>query len=241
MIKQPRGGYLNPRDFQVIQLESKADLAELESINAGLVGSVVDYMTRFMLGTRAEEAFLVSMMGAGKIGQESQCAKLISKIKGLDDESLNAAAMVVGYDVCFRVGPTGYQPVETIVLDRSTRYNIKAMIERSLDFFKQYGPIVVDGFTFEGGYTKMVSSGDGDFLTADTLWDFKVLTKDPTNKHTLQLLMYYIMEQHSKHAFFKPIKKLGIFNPRLNKVYLYEIAKVLATVISEIEKDVICY
>jgi hypothetical protein len=33
---------------------------------------------------------------------------------------------------------------------------------------------LLDGFTFEGGYTDTVSKGDGDLTTADTLWDFKV-------------------------------------------------------------------
>ena len=58
---------------------------------------------------------------------------------------------------------------------------------------KMYGPVVKDGFTFDGGYTDIVTAGDGDFLTFDTLWDFKVSIKPPTNANTLQLLMYYIM------------------------------------------------
>lgn len=41
-----------------------------------------------------------------------------------------------------------------------------------------------------GGYTYTFESGDGDFLTADTLLDFKVSKSKPTNKHNLQLLMY---------------------------------------------------
>ena len=32
-------------------------------------------------------------------------------------------------------------------------------------------------------YTETVSAGDGDFLTSDTLWDFKVSKSKPTNKH----------------------------------------------------------
>ncbi|KRK10190.1 hypothetical protein FD11_GL002144 [Ligilactobacillus pobuzihii E100301 = KCTC 13174] len=48
------------------------------------------------------------------------------------------------------------------------------MVQLSLNFFEQYGPKKVDGFTFEGGYTDLITSGDGDFITEDTLWDFKV-------------------------------------------------------------------
>lgn len=134
-------------------------------------------------------------------------------------------------------------------------------MNRSLSFFEQYGPIVKDGFTFEsvnssedaykkmieskkgsyGGYTATVESGDGDFLTKDTLWDFKVSKSKPTNKHTLQLLMYWIMGQHAEQDIFKSIKKLGIFNPRLNTVYILDINKVSKETISIVENDIICY
>ena len=92
-----------------------------------------------------------------------------------------------------------------------------------------------------GGYTPIVDSGDGDFLTADTLWDFKVSKTKPTNKHTLQLLMYWIMGKHSGQDIFKSITKLGIFNPRLSTVYLLEMSKVSADIIETVEREVICY
>ena len=53
--------------------------------------------------------------------------------------------------------------------------------------------------------------------------------------------MYWIMGQHSGKEEFKNITKLGIFNPRLNNVYLLEMSKVSGETIAEIEKDVICY
>lgn len=51
---------------------------------------------------------------------------------------------------------------------------------------------MLKGFTFKGGYSPIVTAGDGDYLTKDTLWDFKVSKKELNSKHTLQLLMYYI-------------------------------------------------
>lgn len=64
MIKQPRGGYINKKDFVVIQFEDGIKLNENENINAGLVGLAVDYMTRFMMGTKREVAFSISLIGA---------------------------------------------------------------------------------------------------------------------------------------------------------------------------------
>ena len=61
---------------------------------------------------------------------------------------------------------------------------------------------------FEGGYTNTVSAGDGDFTTADTLWDFKVSKMPVKKENTLQLLMYWRMGLHSIHPEFLKIKYL---------------------------------
>ncbi|MEM5591946.1 hypothetical protein AAHH67_09780 [Niallia circulans] len=110
-----------------------------------------------------------------------------------------------------------------------------------MTFINNYGPIVKDGFTFEGGYTNIISSGDGDFLTRNALWDFKVSKNEPTNKHTLQLLIYYLMGLHSIHDEFQEVDKIGIFNPKLNKVYVREIKDIPSEIITEVSKDVIGY
>lgn len=126
--------------------------------------------------------------------------------------------------------------------DRYTIQNIQTMVKRSIAFWSEYGPITKDGFTFEPyGYTRTVDSGDGDFLTQDTMWDFKVSKSKPTNKHTLQLLMYWIMGQHSGKLEFENITNIGIYNPRLNTVYTFPISRVELSTIKAIETEVICY
>ena len=135
----------------------------------------------------------------------------------------------------------GYRPVNEIEPDISTITNIRTMVERSLKFLEKYGPKVLDGFTFEGGYTNIVSSGDGDFTTSDTLWDFKVSKLKPKKEHTLQLLMYWRMGLHSIHPEFKDIKYLGIYNPRLNIVYQLAVDKISSYIISKVENEIIGY
>ena len=240
-IKQPRGGYIKPKEFTETALDDGIELNPNENIHASLVGLAVDYLTRLMTGTSADEAFYISLLGSDRVNERKNAEKLISKIKGLDDKSIINACKVVGYDVCFRAGIIGYKPVKEIQPDTETIENIRIMVNRCLAFWKEYGPVEVDGFTFEGGYTEIVSSGDGDYLTEDTLWDLKVSKEAPKNKYTLQLLMYYIMGCHSIHKEFQKIKRLGIFNPRLNKVYLLEIANISDEIIQEVSSEVIGY
>ena len=181
-MKQPRGGYINPKTMEVIQCgEGIEALHSEENIRANLIGLAVDYLTRFMSGTPLEEAFKISFMGALIIGEQKKAEELMNDVKGLDDASIINVMKLVGFDVCFRAGFMGYRPVDEIQPDAMTIDNVRVMVKRSLEFLDYYGPKVLDGFTFEGGYTEIVSSGDGDFTTSDTLWDFKV-SKDKPKK-----------------------------------------------------------
>lgn len=148
---------------------------------------------------------------------------------------------ISGFDVCFRAGVVGYKPVDGIAPDEATIENIRVMVERSLRFLKVYGPKVLDGFTFEGGYTNTVSAGDGDFTTADTLWDFKVSKMPVRKESTLQLLMYWRMGLKSIHPEFLKIKYLGIYNPRMNMAYRIAVDDIPDDVVAEVEDKVIGY
>ena len=90
--------------------------------------------------------------------------------------------------------------------NQATIANIRIMVERSLSFFKAFDPVTADGFTMEGAYTATITTGDGDFLTKDTLWDFKVTTSKPNKDHTLQLLIYYLMGSVRFIQSFKSLK-----------------------------------
>jgi len=216
-------------------------LNETENIHASLVGLAVDYLTRFSLGDSVDKAFHISCLGAANIGMESEAAFYKSCVTGLDDHSIISACKLAGFDVCFRSSPSAYKPIEDIYPDAPTINNIRTMVNRALTFWVKYGPIECSEPTFEGGYTDTVNAGDGDFLTKDTLWDFKVSKSAPTTKHSLQILMYYIMGVHSIHEHFKNISNLGFFNPRLNIAYICPVSKISAETIAEIENDVLCY
>jgi hypothetical protein len=249
-IKQPRGGYIKPSTMDVVTLDDGKTLNENENISASKVGTVVDYMTRFMMGTDILDAFKISIIGAQcaeeLTGEDAieEIGNYLKEIKGLDDNSIINACNAISFDIWYRnpvAAPLFSAPAKALP-DKDTMENIKILVERSLKFFEEYGPVTADGFTFEGGgYTDTVNKGDGDFLTEDTLWDFKVSGREPKSAHTLQLLMYYIMGKHSNKPEFKNIKNIGIFNPRLNKIYLYNMKNLSPDIIKEIEDNVICY
>ena len=271
-VKQPRGGYIKPKAFTHRALGDGLDaLNPEENVSANMVGSVVDYLTRFMSGTPVDEAFKVALIGANRLylawssGQlcfagdvdarlefddemstvPTTAKKLAADIKGLDDASIVAAVRLARYETVYRAGSQayimGWKPYAAADPDAPTIANIRAMVERALAFLDVYGPKVLDGFTFEGGYTPTVATGDGDFTTADTLWDFKTSKLPIKKEHTLQLLMYWRMGLRSTHPEFRDVKFLGVYNPRTNVSSRLAGADIPVDLIEEVDRDVIVY
>ena len=252
VVKQPKGGYLSIKECETIELYDNSVLNEEENIHPSIVGIAVDYLTRFSLGETIDKTFAVSFIGAqsaesfGFIKNAKKISlELASHIKGLDDESIYYTCKLVTFDVWYRSTTTAMKGVKDYSEtnpDKNTIDNIRIMVNRSIKFFDKFGPKTYDFFDFaDDGYTSTVDTGDGDFLTEDTLWDFKVSKKAPTTKNTLQILMYFIMGKHSKQRKYNSINKIGIYNPRLNTVYRYDMRMFDEAYYKDIEDNVICY
>lgn len=240
-IKQPRLGYLPVKNFEVEKYDDEFKVNELDKSQTSIQGMVVDYLTRFMINNSKEKSFEISLKGAKLVNQQDKAYELLEQIKGLDDYSIIAACKIVGYDVAYRRGPFFFNTVDNINADKNLIENIKVLVNRSIKFINKKGPVVLDGFTFEGGLNNIISSGDGDYLTNDTLWDFKVSKYKPKPEHTLQILIYYILGIHSINNQFKSIKKLGIYNPILNESYVILLDKIDNQIFYDVSKDVIGY
>ena len=268
-IKQPYGGYVPLTMFEEIKFDDEIILNDNETIHASIVGMAVDYLTRFIINNNAEEAFHISIIGAKSkdkiMGSNGKCLKeaykSLKKVCGLDDESITNAVKLAKFDIWHRNPFAALQTNDTNEPSSETIENIRILVNRTINALKKFGTITKYGFTFEppnkeslqedflkilrikpfGGYTRTVSTGDGDYLTQDTLWDLKVSKTKPRSNDTLQILMYWIMGQHSGQDIFKDITKIGLFNPRLNTVYHLEVSKIPKKVIEAVEKDVICY
>lgn len=249
-IRQPRGGLISPKLFRIEKLGDRDnDEVSLNSLINGeenvapyIVGTAVDYLTRYMLGKCSKEiAFETTLRGSWILGETDIVKGLLEDITGLDDKSIDSACKVVVYDDLYRTGRLRISP-EEVSADRTTIQNIRLMVKRSLLFWEKYGTVVKQGMTFDGGYTTLVTSGEGDYATKDTIWEFKVLKGEPTPNHTLQLYMYYLLGIHSiESEFYTKITHLGIFNPRLNKVYLLDIPQIPLETVSYIYKNIMGY
>lgn len=228
--------------------DGKNILDKEENVHGSLIGSFVDYFTRFLIIGNKKDAFHIPLRGAescalNKIDPNAveKSQTLLKNIQNLDEKSVINGLKLVGFDVCYRTDGLRYKPIEEINPNQQTINNILIMVERSLSFWNDYGPITTNGFRFKGGYTNMISSGDGDFLTKDTLWEFKVLRSELKSQHTLQLLVYYLMGIHSIYSEFQSISKIGAFNPRKNKVYILDLDEIPLTVIDAVSEKVIGY
>lgn len=254
-VKHP-GRFIKVSDFTKIQFDDGKTLAPYENIDGSLMGRVVDYLTRAAVSGDLCGAFHYSIEGAkyadkiesrygGKADNLKEAERLLSEIRGFDDTSIIIASRLTWYDLWYRKPEAAMRyGRQDIFPNMPTIWNIRRMVRRSMEFLKGCGGAVKFDLTFEpNGYTQTVSSGDGDFLTADTLWDMKVYrpTTKITKRETLQILMYWIMGQHSGQEIFKGVTKIGFFNPRMNTAYVLDVSKIPAEVIREVEDKVICY
>lgn len=255
-ITQPRGGYLNPNLFTVYNVLTDYKLRPTENIHPALLGSVVDYLTRIMLGIAPKDAFALSLMGAAVFDETypdsssfktesavKQIQILIQDVQTLCPKSVVAACKIAGYDVCARASIAGYKPVETINPDNNTIQNIMTLVNRSVAFWShsKNEPVTAAGLDFNNAYTREISSGMCGYLTEHTLWDMRVIRTELNNKHTLRLLINYLMGVQSSHPEFDSIQNLGIYNPRLSKAYFLPIKNIPLETIKEVADKVIGY
>lgn len=244
-IKQPRGGYLNPRSFEKTQFDDGIELhpQASETVGPQLIGIVVDYLTRFSQGSPANKAFSVSLRGAKNVNETDYANELVSGVKGLDDTSIVNACKLAGFDIAFRGNVALYKPVQELEISPETIFNIKTMVERSNNFFSENGPIIQNDIKFLGGYTSTITTGDADFLTQSTLWDMKVSKVEKISADiTLQLLVYYLMGKKSMNEMlFDDVFYLGVFNPRLNVSHILDVTTVDSSIIDDVSENVIGY
>lgn len=239
-ITQPVNGYINPAMLEHVKYEDGKQLHP-ENLSSSTVGLAVDYLSRMMMGDPVEDAFRIPLLGAQIAAEMDYALGLLNKIVGLDNDSIVNACRITHYDVYYRAGIEPKSRPEDILPDEKTCENIRLMVNRTLSFFELEGPVVINGPTFNGGYTDLITNGDGDYATEDTIWDLKVSKNLPTMEQTLQLAIYYLLGKHSKDSVLRRLSSIGIFNPRMNIAFKLDMSTVPREIIKQIEEVVIGY
>lgn len=239
--EQPEGGLLEIDKWEETFLEDERVLHTQENMKEELIELAVKYLTRFILTEKKREAFKISLLGAQLIQKEEIAEKLFKNITGLDDESLTSSVQLVGFDIVYQEGFFYYEPVENILPDKKTLENMRILVERSLEFFNNFGPVIQDGFSFPNVYTEIIVDGQGGFLTKDTLWGLTTKKDEITTKDSLEQFLYWRLGLRSDFENFKNIKNLGIFNPRKNKIYKIKVEEISDDRIKKVDLDVIGY
>lgn len=251
-VSQPSGGYVSVKLFDIKQYDDLNEIIPLKTVENGLQsiqGLAVDYLTRYKRTGFLFSSFSIPYAGAAKIDQLfgndneiNRFKKYAYMIRGIDDASIRATCVLAGYDTALRMGVETYREISEDSIPDEMIHNIRVMVDRGITFLKDNGPVVADGMTFEGGYTELVSSGDGDYLTKDALIDFKASKNKISAQWSLQLLMYYILGLHSKHKLqYKRLTKLCIFNPYENKSYTVNISDIPEKSKYKVSQEVLGY
>lgn len=254
--KQPKGGYiparwLNKHEFN----QSASDRTYDENIKPQIIGTVVDYLTRYCLihpkdEKQIDEAFHICGMGAEIIDDVWGFKQHILKMRTfdedetvfLDDETIKHAVQLIHYDVIYRTGSSEFAPTsDELKPDDDTIKSIRQSVERAMYFFSKMRTPIDSEIVFDGGFNDYVTNGDGDFLANDTIWDMKVSKYPPNKDHTLQLAMYYILAQASGQYKYTHIQRLGIYNPRLHTCYYINVKDIPKDTWQTIKYDIMQY
>lgn len=124
----------------------------------------------------------------------------------------------------------GYIPPETLepvpVDDDDDGYAavlnpVEIMVDRSVRFFDVCVP----------------NLPDTGFVTFDTLWDLSTSEVQPTKEDTLQLLIDWRKGLRGDNVgWFRNIRYLGIYNPRLNEAYRIKVDDISQDAIDAVDR-----
>ena len=242
LVSQPPEGLLPLSLFDRVGLADRMGLhpRSMETVPPDLAGLYVDYMTRVAMGTPVRVAFHVPLLGARLVGQGEYAESLLSRVTDFSPASARAACLLLDFDAASRRGPqycvrgAWFRMMRRISISRVWW---PGRVPFSTSMVRSCGTVS----TSRAGYTDRITSGSGDFLTADTLWDFKVSSYRPNPMYTLQLLVYWRMGLHSVHDEYRMVRRLGFFNPRRDEVWLLDVDRIDDRLVDWTDHELIGY
>ena len=211
---------------------------EDENIRPTEVGTIVDYLSRYVLladahafdvaNAKAKQDLIHGIIPVKEykklLDQEERLRYLVkdlSDVDSLSDEAIYLATDICAWEDAFRSGRYVKPKVHP---DKLTTGHIRTMIQRVEKFFEEFGWPTRDAFfaKTENGFV----SGDGDYLLKHTLLDLKVSVQNTMQiSWVRQLLLYYTLGFYN-HFNKEDIERLMIFNARTNSVFSINITDI---------------
>lgn len=267
---QPRGGYINPKDMLEERIaqdlpadyEKKvADGYEKATLSPHIIGLVVDYLSRLEyfriydlqndvdwgVEKSIRAAFRISLLGARLAGKTDEAERLVERLvdgyktdKKEYKKITQAASELVTFDTMVRLGKYFEDAEKPKITDADAKL-VKEMVRATTYYLWCKQSDSCPDVRYHARGAKNVLPSDADWLTDDSLIDLKCTKDGPKSTETFQLILYYILGKHELPASFADIKYLKLLNPRLCKVYSYEIDKLNKDDLKHIEKDIMGY
>lgn len=266
---QPRGGFLPISEMEVWDISEDKNYAKkveklLENGNVpdSLMGQCFDYGIKLeyidicdsldyikTIKVKTLRTFVNVRCGARMLGEEEKYQSLIESLckeystpgEYYDRRKfIPIFAELARYEAIAHSGNVNIKPI----IVNATENEAKALDYMLYNTAMFMGTQMVSiGYSprFFGTGAKNVEVSACDMLFEENLIEFKYSKKEPTTKHTFQLILYYLMGLHERPKIFKEILQLGIINPRIGKYYFIEPEKLDKEMLKHIEIDIMGY
>lgn len=242
-VKTPRGGIL-PKENIAITEHSPPDEIILpgdENVRPQLTGFVIQNLIKVAKGKPLTEEFFggiihgIEILGEGSKKTKRSMTKHLKKITPgvLTDKNIISMTQLARCDqvTTMPFGYMGFDHDSIIVPDAQTIKNFRELTERSQRFFS--GGNEIDFFDVGLMYGSI--GGIIDFITADGIWDLKVSKNKPNKDSFFQVLIYFQLVKNRFPELAEKIKKVGIYNPRLDASYEVLLSEVDETIFTRIQ------
>lgn len=231
----PLSKIVSTRKFQKIEYHSD-NLGELpleeENMAPATTGTLIDFLTRIIV-LNDDDAFGVSARGVGEMANDDQKKRYLyeaamlkalvedKEIDDLDDDVFNIGVNICAWEQALR---GGYYFPPQIYPNDTTMAHYKVMLKRVKAYLEKIGNIIRTGY---GSATANgLISGDGDYLSSDTLIDFKVSKHKTMQPNWVRQLFLYRVLLRDELVSPDQIKKLMIYNPRRDEGYLLDLTQI---------------
>ena len=231
----PLSKIVSARKFKKIEYLSDnfgALSLEDENISAATTGTLIDFLTRVIV-LKDDDAFGESARGVSELANKEQTQRYLfncatfkvlidnKKIDDLEDDVFNLGLEICSWEQGIRSGL--YVP-PSIYPDEVTISHYKIMLNRAKVYLNKIGSIIRTSYASatENG----LITGDGDYLAADTLIDFKVSKRATMAPNWVRQLFLYRVLLRDEIVSPDQIKKLMIFNPRRDEGFLLDLTTI---------------